>query len=91
MYHYALLEPGCYYLIQEKEASPVTTIKVAVESDHCLYITRYEEGLESVWKKKTDPLFDIIECLSDEKVKEWEAAYKEGLDTYQEEEEDDDE
>lgn len=91
MYNYALLEPGCYYLIQEKEESPVTTIKVAVESDHCLYITRYEEGLESVWKKKTDPLFDIIECLSDEKVKEWEAAYKEGLDTYQEEEEDDDE
>jgi hypothetical protein len=89
MYTYALLEPGCYYLVQETPEGPVITIKVAVESDHCLYITRYQEMAESVWKKKTDALFDIIECLTDEKVKEWEAAYKEGWDAYHEEEEDD--
>lgn len=89
MYTYALLEPGCHYLIQETPESPVVTIKVAVESDHCLFITRYHEYAESIWKKKTDTLFDIIECLSDDKVKEWESAFQEGLDAYHEEEDDD--
>ena len=41
-----------------------------------------------LWKKKSDLLHDILECLSDEKVKEWESAYKEGWDTYLEEEDD---
>jgi hypothetical protein len=88
MYNYALLEPGCHYLIQEKENEPVTLIKVAVESDHCLYIVRYGAELELLWKKKSDILHDILECLSDDKVKEWESAYKEGWDTYLEEEDD---
>jgi hypothetical protein len=89
MYTYALLEPGCYYLVQEKEDSAVITLKVAVESDHCLYVTFYSDGAESVWKRKTDTLFDIIECLTDQKVKEWETVFNEGLDAYQEEEDDD--
>jgi len=46
MYSYALLEPGCYYLMQEKEEAPVTLIKVTVETDLCLYITRFEDGVE---------------------------------------------
>lgn len=91
MYTYALLEPGCHYLIQETEESPVTTIKVSVETDFCLYITRYQDGTASVWKKKADPIFEILECLSDDKVKEWETAFKESLDAYHEEEEEDDE
>lgn len=88
MYNYALLEPGCWYLIQETEQSPVSLIKVAVETDLCLYVIRYNSDMEMLWKKKTDNLHDIIECLTDDKVKEWETAYKEGLDTYLEEEDD---
>jgi len=89
MYSYALLEPGCYYLAQETEDAPVITIKVNVESDHCLYVTKYMETPVLEWKKKNDTLFDIIECLTDEKAKEWETLYKESQETFYEEEEDD--
>ncbi len=52
MYSYALLEPGCYYLIQEKEEDPVTLIKITVETDQCLYVTRFAESPVLEWKKK---------------------------------------
>ena len=85
MYSYELLETGCYYLVKEKEESPVTLIKVAVESDHCVFIQRFDEPLETQWKLKKDILHDIIECLSDEAVKSWEEHYHSNEDAYYEE------
>ena len=86
MYSYELLEPGCYYLIQEKENSPVTMIKVSLESDHCMYISVYGETESIEWKKKTDPVFDIIELLSDKTVKQWDALYNNNEDAFNYEE-----
>lgn len=87
MYSYELLETGCYYLVKEKEDSPVTLIKVAMESDHCLFIQRYDDPEATEWKLKKDALNDIIECLSDEKVKEWEEHYRSSLGAYFEDDE----
>ncbi len=87
MYSYALLEPGCHYIIQEKEDSAITMIKVNFESDHCVYVSKYDEALVLEWKKKTDPILDIIELLSDDKVKAWETIYNSSEDAYYEEDE----
>ena len=89
MYTYALLEPGCHYLIQEKEDTTIEMIKVTVETDHCLFITKYDEPTITEWKRKNDPIHEIIECLTDDAVKEWEKYYNENQDAYYEEEEDD--
>ena len=86
MYSYELLEPGCYYLIQEKETSPVTMIKVSLESDHCMYITVYGETESIEWKRKTAPIFDIVELLSDTTVKDWESLYNNNEDAFNYEE-----
>jgi hypothetical protein len=88
MYTYDLMENGCYYLVKELEDSPISLIKVAVETDHCLFIQRFDDPTATEWKLKKDEIFDIIECLSDEAVKAWEEHYtNEGA--YEEEEEDD--
>lgn len=75
MYSYALLEAGCHYLIQEEENMPLSLVRINVESDHCVFVSRFgnEETLE--WKRKTDPIYDIIELLGDDKVAEWQFAY----------------
>ncbi len=86
MFAYGLLEIGCYYLVQEKKDAPLALIKVAMESDHCMYILRYEDTLASEWKKKTDPIVDIVECLTDEAVRAWEKQYN-SEDAYYEEDE----
>jgi hypothetical protein len=86
MYSYGLLEPGCYYLVQEEANSPVELIKVAVESDHCMYLFKYKDELVTHWKRKNDKLHDIIECLTDDMVGIWERHYNE--ESYHEEDDD---
>jgi hypothetical protein len=86
MYSYGLLEPGCYYLVQEKADSPISLIKIASESDYCLYVFNYDDQLTTGWKRRTDGIHDIIECLSDRAVNEWEKQYNSNEDAYQEEE-----
>ena len=88
MYSYGLLEPGCYYLVQEEVDSSIELIKVAIESDNCMYVIKYQDELETVWKKKTDKLYDIIECLSDEMVGNWEKHYNNNETSYYEEDDD---
>ncbi len=88
MYNYDLLENGCYYLVREKEGLPITLIQVAVETDHCLFIQRFDDPMKTEWKLKKDTLADIIECLSDDAVKEWEKQYYSNEDAYHEEEDD---
>jgi hypothetical protein len=88
MYSYALLEAGCYYLIQEKEELPIQLIQVTMETDHCVFLTVFGDEEQLTWRKKNDPILDIIELLSDEAVKEWQDLYNK--DAYNYEEEDDD-
>ena len=88
MYSYGLLEPGCYYLVQEQSGSPVELIKVSVETDHCMYVFKYLDEQVTEWKRKNDKLYDIIECLSDEMVEVWEKHYNNSEDAYYEEDED---
>jgi hypothetical protein len=87
MYSYGLLEPGCYYLVQEKIDSPIELIKVTVETDHCMYIFKYMDELVTMWRRKSDQVHDIIECLSDEMVEVWEKHYNNNEESYSEEDE----
>jgi len=89
MYSYALLEKGCYYLIQEQETGPIGLIKVNMETDHCMYVSRYAEEELTIWKKKSDTIFDILELLGDDKIKTWESIYYDGPNTYNYEEDED--
>ena len=75
MYTYDLLETGCYYLVREAEKDPITLIKVAVTTDQCVFIQRFDAETVTEWKHKKDTLADILECLSDEAVKAWEEHY----------------
>jgi hypothetical protein len=89
MYSYGLLEPGCYYLVQETLESPIELIKPTVETDHCMYVFKYNDELATGWKKKSDMLYDIIECLSDEMVEVWEKHYNNSEGAFYEEDDED--
>jgi len=85
MYSYALLEPKCYYLVQEKENDDLTLLQVTVETDSSMYVLKFKTRETGVWKKKTDPLHDILELLSDDAVKKWKEIYYNNEDAYYEE------
>ncbi len=86
MYSYALLEKNCYYLIQETDQSPVSLIKVHLETDQCMYVSTYKDEPSNDWKRKESPIHDILELVSDDKVKDWEAIYNDNPGTYNYEE-----
>ena len=86
MYSYALLEKNCYYLIQEKEQDPINLIKVNFETDHCMYVSKFTDSTLSEWKRMGDAIFDILELLGDDKVKDWEAIYNDNQGSYNYEE-----
>ena len=89
MYSYALLEKNCYYLIQETEQSPVSLIKVNLETEQCMYVSRYEDEQVNEWKKKGDSIFDILKLVSDDKIRDWESIYNDNQGTYNYEEDED--
>ncbi len=89
MYSYALLEKNCYYLIQETEESPVSLIKVNLETEQCMYVSRYADEQLNEWKKKGDPIFDILELVGDDKIKDWESIYNDNQGSYNYEEDED--
>jgi len=89
MYSYALLEKNCYYLIQETDVSPVSLIKVNLETEQCMYVSTYAEETVHAWKKKGDPIHDILELVSDDKIKDWESIYNDNQGSYNYEEDED--
>jgi hypothetical protein len=93
MYTYGLLEIDCFYLIKEKENSPILLITATLETDHCLFLDKYKSsGMVTFWKKKDDPIFEIIECLEDRMAQAWQDQYgTPGYDSYYDEEDEDDE
>ena len=89
MYSYALLEKNCYYLIQETEESSIHLIKVNLETEQCMYVSKYADEQLNEWKKKGDPIFDILELVSDDKIKDWESIYNDNQGSYNYEEDED--
>jgi len=90
MYAYALLEPECYYVVQEHETdSQLTLLQVKVVSDNSMFVTRYGEQVVTTWKRKTDTIFDIVELLDDSAVKQWTDVYFNSEDAYNYEEDED--
>ena len=87
MYSYGLLETGCYYLVQEKLDSPITLIKATMQSDHCMYVFIYNDETITGWKRKSDKIYDIIECLTDAAVEAWQKEYNSNNEAYYEEDE----
>jgi hypothetical protein len=88
MYSYALLEPECYYLVQEKEEEALTLLQVKVETDNCMFVVKYVDETITEWKRKTDTIHDIIELLGDEAVQDWKKVYYNNEDAYYEEDDD---
>ena len=88
MYSYALLEPECYYLVEEKEFEQLTLLQVKVVSDTSMFVIKYGENVVMEWKLKTDPIHDIIELLSDDVAKQWLKVYYNNEDAYYEEDDD---
>ena len=65
-----------YYLIKEGENSDITLVQPVMETNLCLLLLHIDEIETSVWKKKADTVYEIIEELTEEQVAEYEALFE---------------
>lgn len=72
---FANLETDEFYLIREKENSEVTLVQTLMETDHCIFILQRGDDERSFWKRKTEPLFQIIDKLTEEQADEYEELW----------------
>jgi hypothetical protein len=76
------LKTDKYYLIKEKEASDIALVYVLMETEKAVFL-EYEDEMETmVWKKKADPISEVVEELTDEQADLYESI------VYEDEEED---
>jgi hypothetical protein len=52
-----------------------------------MYVSRFEDTEVMEWRRKTDPIFDIIELLDEKAVQAWESEYNKDMYNYEEDEE----
>jgi hypothetical protein len=82
MYTYGLMEAGNYYLVREYEHGPIQLFQVMMHSDKCFLFQRYGIPIELEWRMLNDPLHEIIECLSEDQVKQWQYCFRSYDDAY---------
>jgi hypothetical protein len=73
---YTNLSIDSYYLIREEEGGEITLVQPVMETNQCLLILQIDEIETTVWKKKDDTVFEIIEQLTEEQVAEYENLFE---------------
>jgi hypothetical protein len=66
MQSYGTLEPGKYYLIQEKEGSGLVLLYILMATDKAVLADYVDSARERLWLRKTDTFHELVEILSDE-------------------------
>lgn len=85
---YTNLSLDHYYLIKETEGSEITLVQPVMETERCLLILHVDEIETTIWKKKDDAVFEIIEELTEEQVAEYESLFDDNDDDWDFEEAD---
>lgn len=73
---YASLTDGNYYLIREAADEEILLVQVLFESEQCVLLATYGDEDITFWRKKTEPLAELIEELSEEKGEEYEELFR---------------
>lgn len=80
---YSDLELDKSYLIIEQEGEEIKFVTPIMETDACILLEVSDDLGTTVWRKKYDDFFELVDELSDEQVAEYDSLFDE--DDYEEE------
>jgi hypothetical protein len=90
---YAELLPEHFYLLIENEGEEIVLLQPILETNNCLLLENQDDYGNIYWRKKSDPIYEIVDELSDEQVAIYDDLYEEEDEdelSYEDEEEDED-
>jgi len=73
------------YLIIENEGEEVSLIQVLMETNKCVLVEIHDDEQTTFWRKKSDPIFEIIDQLTDAQVEAYDELFEEEDTDYSEE------
>lgn len=79
------LQPGNYYVVQEVENTALELVYVPLVTEKCVLIEFQDDDQTLAWYRKSEPLFEIVEQLTEEQAVIYESLFEE-----EDEENDDD-
>lgn len=89
---YANLQLNRFYLVRENENEELILVQPVMQTDNCVLLLLHNDNTHSsYWRKKTDPLQEIADELTDEQLATYENIFDGDTEMYEipEDEEDD--
>lgn len=80
MANFSDLTLGNFYLIQENEGEEIALLEVLMFTDNAVLLMHHDDYETSVWRKKTDPIFEIVDELTDAQLDTYDELYEEEMD-----------
>jgi hypothetical protein len=73
---YKDLYPSNYYLIKENENAGIELVYIPMVTDKCVLVEYQDEDQTMNWFKKTEPIFEVIEQLTEEQAVIYESLFE---------------
>ena len=78
MPNYSELIIGRYYLITENDGEELVFVQPMLETNAAIFLILHDAEDEiTYWRKKSDPIFEILEELTDEEALSYELLFDE--------------
>jgi hypothetical protein len=69
------LQLNRFYLVQEKVNEDIVLVQPLMHTNECVFLTNHGEGEPTLWRKKSEELFEVVEELNDEQLAEYEELF----------------
>ena len=85
MTNYSNLVLDKAYLIIEREGKEIALVQVLMETEKCVLVEMHDDEATTFWRKKSDPIFEVIDELTEEQIEMYdELCAEEEMDDYEE-------
>jgi hypothetical protein len=73
MKNYESLEIGSFYLIIENEGENVSLVEPLMETNNAVLLMHHDDVESTFWRKKADPIFELVDELTEDQLDEYDA------------------
>jgi hypothetical protein len=70
------LYPASYYLIKENENAGIELVYIPMVTGKCVLIEYQDDDQTMKWFKKTDPIYELVEQLTEEQAVIYESLFE---------------
>lgn len=75
MAKYLDLQLDKFYLIIQTEGNGIDLVEVLLHTENAVLLMIHDEYESTIWKKKSEVFFEIVDELSDEQVEQYDALF----------------